>query len=53
MSVAQATVTHTVNHVPVIPKYFGFAIVFSDILLSGIQSVGREGGENAGGNACR
>jgi hypothetical protein len=51
--VAQATVTHTVSHVPVIPKYFGFVIVFSDILLSSEQSVEREGGENNSGNTCR
>jgi hypothetical protein len=53
MSVAQATVTHTVNHVPVIPKYFGFAIVFSDILLSNKQSVERESGENDMEDALR
>jgi hypothetical protein len=36
-----------------VPKYFGFVIVFSDILLSSEQSAEREGGENDSGDACR
>ena len=50
---AQATVTHTVNHVPVIPKYLGFAIVFSDILLSRKRSAERKGGEDDSGDTSQ